>query len=293
MAELSFAGQVALVTGGGSGIGRQHVIELTKRGARVMINDFGLDETGRPKAEALAAELAAAGSEVAANTDSVADERLAEAMVEETVARFGRIDMLVNNAGAGGISKTQDLATELLRNVMEVHLYGGFWTLRAALPHMRAQNYGRVVNTTSGMGAFGGPDRAAYVIAKASIIGLTKAAASDNLDRDIMINAISPTAYTPLANRYWAQFPEIDVSKLDVAHVTPAALYMLARTCSFTGETISVGGSRAARIFTAVGPGFKTEDLVAEQIEANLATIFSTEGFSILKDSREQYRFFA
>ncbi|MDB5687036.1 MAG: hypothetical protein JWR77_1625 [Rhizorhabdus sp.] len=292
MSEMRFDGAVALVTGAGSGIGRNHALELARRGARVMINDIAVGEDGVPIAERLALELSAEGLQVAANTGSVADEAAAAAMVEETVARFGRIDLLVSNAGGGSARKVQDLPTAEFRKVMELHVFGSFWGTRAALPHMRAQNFGRIVNTSSALGAFGAPNAAAYVTAKAALVGLTRATALDNADCDIRVNALAPVAYTPLAAQYYARvLPHLDTSKLDIANVTPAVLFLLSKECQLSGETIAVGGGRIARIFTAVGPGYRPGTLQAEDIAGNLDTIISTDAFEILRNSEEQYRF--
>src|SRR5690606_18077919 len=127
MSEMRFDGKVALVTGAASGIGRNHALELARRGAAVVINDIARDENGASKAELFAADLQAQGFTTAFNSSSVDDETSVEAMIEETVSRFGRIDLLVNNAGRGSPVTVQDLTTQGLREVLELHVFGSFW----------------------------------------------------------------------------------------------------------------------------------------------------------------------
>jgi NAD(P)-dependent dehydrogenase (short-subunit alcohol dehydrogenase family) len=147
MTECRFDGRVALVTGSGGGLGRQHALELARRGAKVMINDIGRD--GEPTAQYLADELIGEGLGAAFDTGSVAVEAEATALVAHTIDTFGRIDILVNNAGAGGPGTALDVTTEAFADTITLHLFGSLWTMRAALPHMRAQNYGRIINTSS------------------------------------------------------------------------------------------------------------------------------------------------
>lgn len=289
-AELRFDGMVALVTGGAGGLGSEHVRQLVRRGAKVMINDVG-ERDGRNAAEALAETLAAEGHDIAADPGNVGDEAAARGMVEATIRRFGRIDLLVNNAGDSGRYTVQDIPTAEMRRMIDVHLMGAFWTTQAALGPMREQGFGRIVNTTSALGIFGAPQSAAYTTVKAALVGLTKATALDNADVDIKANALAPVAYTPLAAGYFATQPHIDVAKLDAANVSPAVLFLLSRECNLSGEMIAVGGGRIARPFVAVGPGYRPGRLDPEAIVDNLETMLSTDGFELLKSSIEQYRF--
>lgn len=292
MQEMRFDGQVALVTGSGSGIGRNHAVELAQRGAHVMINDIGVGPDGVPTAKALAEMLQAEGLSAHFSTASVAVEDEARGMVEETVSHFGRIDLLVNNAGNTDGKTVEALTTAELRNVMDVHLFGSFWCLQQALGHMRRQDFGRIVNTSSALGLFGSADYAAYVMAKSALLGLTRATALGNKDKDILVNSLAPIALTPLSEPYFkATLPHLDLSQLTARNVTPAVLYMLSRQCRINGETLSVGGGRLARVFTATAPGYKPGELLAEEIDANLDVVRSTEGFEIPERSIDQYRF--
>ncbi|WP_084397137.1 SDR family NAD(P)-dependent oxidoreductase [Henriciella aquimarina] len=289
MTQLLFDGKVAVVTGAASGLGLSHARALAERGARVLLNDIAR-RNEESAAETEAALLRSEGYEAHACHASVGDEAQAEAIIQHAVDRWGRIDLLVNNAGNSIAGRIQDVRTEDLRTVLEVHLMGMFWTMRAALQHMREQNYGRIVNTASALGAFGAPDALPYVTAKAAIIGLSRAASLDNRDRDIRINTICPVAYTPMAKPYFDTHPELDTRRLDVSAVSPAVVYLAHESCELNGEVLSVAAGRVARIFTATVPGFVASSLTAEDLARNFGVVMDTVEYSIPDSSIDQYQ---
>lgn len=289
MAELRFDDQAALVTGSGAGLGRAYARELARRGAKVAINDIAVTAEDNPLAEVVARELRDEGLTAIALTGNVGVESEATALVDRTVAAFGRIDVLVNNAGAGGTGTAQETSTGQFLDTLTVHLYGMFWTMRAALGHMREQDYGRVVNTTSALGVFGAPGSTPYVTAKAGIVGLTRAASLDNRDRNIRVNALAPVAATGLAKGYFDNHPELDLTLLEPTFVSAVVAYLAHRSCELDGETLAAGGGRAARLFTAAVPGYSSKTLSAEEVAAHLGEIRATDNFRILGSSIEQY----
>ena len=285
-----FDGKVAVVTGAGAGLGRRHAIELARRGARLVVNDVGKDADGRSRAENVVAELENEGFEAIADTGNVGDESAVEALIQRAIDSFGTIDILVNNAGNGLTAPVWELSTEDFNSVVHVHLHGTFWAMRAALRHMRRAGHGRIVNTASALGAFGAPQSAPYVTAKAGIIGLSRAAALDTADMDIRVNAIAPIAYTGLAKSFFDNHPTVKVEKLTTENVSPVVLYLCHESCALNGELISVAAGRVARIFTATAPGYHDTGLTSEAVADNLATIMDPAGYIVPGKSMDQYR---
>jgi NAD(P)-dependent dehydrogenase (short-subunit alcohol dehydrogenase family) len=285
-----FDGKVAIVTGAGAGLGRQHAYELARRGARVVVNDVAKGADGVPLADATAAEFRREGLEAIGHMADVGDEREAEAIVQRAVDVFGRVDILVNNAGNVVDGPIWKISTEDFKKVLDVHLFGTFWTMRAALRHMRKANHGRVVNTASALGAFGAPHSSPYVTAKAGIIGLSKAAALDVAGGDIKVNVVAPIAYTGLAKGFFDAHPAVDVARLTTAKVSPAVLYLAHESCRLSGETLSVAAGRVARICAITAPGFYSEAPTSEQIADNLDTVMDPTGYIVPSKSMDQYK---
>jgi NAD(P)-dependent dehydrogenase (short-subunit alcohol dehydrogenase family) len=278
MEPLSFDGQVAIVTGAGGGLGRSHALELARRGALVVVNDLGgaVDGTGSSTsaAELVVAEIKAAGGDAVANGDSVATPEGGEAIVQCAVDSYGRVDVVVNNAGILRDAAFKNVTPELLDPVIDVHLKGAFNVLRHAWPRLREQNYGRIVNTTSGSGMFGNFGQSNYGAAKAGLMGLTRVLSIEGERNNVRVNAIAPIAHTRMTSE---QIPDDMVPEL----ISPMVAYLCHASCEITGQAYSVGGGRVSRLFLGMTTGITEPDLSVEMIAERIGEIEETSEFVI------------
>jgi NAD(P)-dependent dehydrogenase (short-subunit alcohol dehydrogenase family) len=290
MAELRFDERVAIVTGAGQGLGRQHALELASRGARVVVNDLGgaLDGSGSSAgpAASVVEEITKNGGEAVANTDNVATPEGASAIVATALDTYGRIDIIVNNAGILRDKSFKNMVPEEFDQVIAVHLRGSFLVTHAAWPHLREQGYGRIVMTSSPAGLFGNFGQANYSAAKMGLVGLTKTLAAEGAKYGIRVNAIAPLAWTRMTSDL---FPPEFKDRLGVELVTPVVAWLAHESNESTGETYSVGGGRVARVFVAEGPGFtKKGGLSVEDVRDNWQQINETDPYLVAKNLGEQ-----
>ena len=284
---LRFDGQVAIVTGGSTGLGRSYVHELARRGALV-VSASRSEKAGGAAQSHLDADPAGPGRMEAVEVD-VTDEAQVTLLVEDVVARHGRLDVLVNNAGTAWVAPIQDGSTEQLRAMIDVHLMGTFWTMRAALPHMRARGAGRIVNTASGVALFGRPEAFAYAAAKGAIQSMTRCAALDNADVDVKVNAISPIAATPMAPSFEEIDPLLDAERMSVKRIAPVVAYLAHPSCTLSGRVLHAAGGRVARAEMVMARGWGSETLSAEEVADHLAEIHDLTSPLVLDDFLDQY----
>ena len=225
---LRFDGRVAIVTGAGGGLGREHALALARRGARVVVNDLGGARDGSggsaTAAEAVVAEIAAAGGEAMASAASVTDFPAVEAMVEEALARWGRVDVLVNNAGVLRDKTFAKMELDDFRFVVDVHLMGAVNCTKAVWDHMREANYGRIVMTTSSSGLYGNFGQSNYGAAKMALVGLMQTLSIEGAKHDIRVNCLAPTAHTRMTEDLGARLP---LEMLEPSLVTPGLLHLV------------------------------------------------------------------
>jgi len=256
MAEVEFEGRVAIVTGAGGGLGRSHALALAARGAKVVVNDLGGSRdgsgSGSEMADAVVAEIVAAGGEAIANYDSVATPEGGRAIVGSALEAFERIDIIVNNAGILRDVSFSKLDPEALDLVLKVHLYGAFNVTHAAWDHMKAQAYGRVVSTSSGSGLYGNFGQTNYAAAKMGIVGLTRTLAIEGAKYGITANAIAPVASSRMTQDV---MPPQLLERLEPEHVSSLVAYLASEACTDTGHVYSVGGGYLARVALVEGAG--------------------------------------
>src|SRR5438874_13037209 len=249
---MMLKGKVAVVTGAGRGIGREIALLMARRGAQVVVNDYGGSAavTGGESAPAdeVVSEITKAGGKATANYDSVASMAGGQAIVKTAVDAFGRIDIVVNNAGILRDRMIFNMTEEEWDGVINTHLKGAFAVTRAAVPLMREQKWGRVINMTSTSGLVGNIGQANYAAAKLGIVGLTKVTALDMARYNVTANCISPFAWTrmigtiPTATE--AQKARIEkIKKMSPAHIAPLAAFLASDAAKdISGQIFGVRG---------------------------------------------------
>ena len=273
MPDLRFDGRVAIITGGGGGLGRSHALELARRGAHILVNDPGsaLDGSGSSTfaADRVVEEITALGGIAAPNHESVATAQGGRAIVQAALAAFGRLDVLVNNAGILRDKAFHHMDDTMIDAVIDVHLKGALYVSAPAYRVMREQGYGRIVNTSSASGPFGNFGQANYGAAKAGLAGLTRVLAIEGAGHGIKVNAIAPVASTRMTQDVLGDL----AAKVSPESVSPLVAYLAHEECSVNGNLYSVAGGRIARIFVAETHGAVLPENTAEAIRANLSLI--------------------
>jgi NAD(P)-dependent dehydrogenase (short-subunit alcohol dehydrogenase family) len=283
--RISLAGKVAVVTGAGRGLGRAYVELLAERGARVVVNDLGTDVSGAGNDSTIAEEVAdlirSRGGEAIANASDVSSPRGGGDLIAMTIEHFGRIDLLVNNAGICGSQPFEDAALDDFAQYWRVHLGGPVNTVRAAWPHMVAQRHGKIILTTSVVGLFGMRGQATYAAAKSALVGLMRILAIEGAEHGILVNTISPNGYTRMHPAAGSRLSEADgKAAMPVEAVAPVIVWLASDECSETNRIYNLEAGAIQRIAIVMGPGFHDPHLTPESIAENYAKVASIEGFS-------------
>ena len=289
MHALSFEGQVAIVTGAGGGLGREHALGLARRGAKVLVNDLGggVDGSGGSvsAAQQVVDEIRFMGGEAIANGASVTDMAAVQAMVQQAMDAWGHVDILVNNAGILRDKSFAKMDMDDFRLVMEVHLMGAANCCKAVWPIMQAQNYGRIVMTTSSSGLYGNFGQSNYGAAKMAQVGLMQTLAIEGVKYNIHVNALAPTAATRMTE---GLMPEAVLAALKPEAVVPAML-VLAHTSAPTRTILcaGAGGFEAAHITLTQGI-YAVGDDAPEQLAAQLAQVCDRSGEQVPQSGSAQ-----
>jgi NAD(P)-dependent dehydrogenase (short-subunit alcohol dehydrogenase family) len=288
--NLRFDGRVAIVTGAGAGLGRAHSLELARRGAKVLVNDFGggVDGTGGSSApaEAVVREIAAAGGTAMSNGADVTNEEQVALMLTSVADTWGRVDILINNAGILRDASFTKMSSSDFRKVVEVHLMGSVYCTQAVWPLMRAANYGRILMTTSSSGLYGNFGQSNYGAAKMALIGLMNVLHIEGMKNNIRINALGPGAATRMTA---ALLPKAVIDLMTPEAVSPAAVFLVSEHApSRVILNATAGGYSRTLIHETEGIVLGEADRTAENIAAQFERISDTDGQHLYLDGSQQ-----
>ena len=285
--RLRFDGRVAIVTGAALGIGRKHADLLAARGAAVVVNDLGGPVDGGPgssnMAEQAAEEIRRAGGRAVASAHSVATEEGAQAIVDTAIEHFGRLDIVVNNAGISNKAPTTAMPLEQFNRHLAVHVGGSFLVTRAAWPHFSQQSYGKVIFTGSMTGLMGSlPDGVHYCAAKGAVLGMARQMAFEGRDLGIAVNVLLPgaggtrmTSGSGSGHHAWME------ENLPPAAVSPVVAWLAHESCDVTGGIFLSTGGWVARIFVGLTQGYTgRKDLTPEDVRRHFGDVVNAAGVS-------------
>ena len=284
---LRFDDRVVIITGGSRGIGRELAEQYAHLGARVVVN--GRDAA---KVEQAAAEIGENAFGVAAD---IADPAAANTLVERTLEQFGRLDIVINNAGILGFSPLAQMTDQVFDDMWGANLRGAFNVTRAAWPHLTERGYGRVIVTPS-HGIFGAPDSAHYALAKAALVGMMRALSLEGAPLGITVNAVLPFAITEMVMQAMASGPGVVDEGSDLAAaapylqpsmVWPAVAWLTHHDSDVTGEILTLGGGRVARVFLAETTGYHDPNLTPESVRDNWKRVCAEDGYTTPGDHTE------
>jgi NAD(P)-dependent dehydrogenase (short-subunit alcohol dehydrogenase family) len=298
--RLRFDEQVAVITGAGGGLGEQYALLLASRGARIVVNDIGGSVTGDGRdaqaAQAVAAEINRQGGAAVADTHSVTSPEGGQAIIDTALSTWGRVDIVINNAGIVGDAPFDEMTPDRLQPLVEVHLNGAFNVTQPAWKVMRRQRYGRVLNTCSAAGILGAENMSNYGAAKTGLIGFTRVLAAEGSKDNIKVNAVAPIAFTrmlthsidgaaqpddPSAQAILDDLVGRYLRKLDPALVAPVAAYLTHADCPVSGEIYTVGAGHVARFFIGRTRGFHSPTLTVEDVRDHLDEIRDESGYTV------------
>jgi NAD(P)-dependent dehydrogenase (short-subunit alcohol dehydrogenase family) len=289
-----YSDRVAIVTGAGRGIGRQHALALAAKGAKVVVNDIGARMDGQGAstriAELVVEQITAAGGVAIANFDSVATEAGAQSLIETAVGYFGRVDILVNNAGILRDHPLEEVSLEEFLAVINTHVVGSFLCSRAAWPIMKKNQYGRVIMTSSASGLYGTATQASYCSAKMAVVGLMHALSIEGREHNILVNTVCPMANSRMTDGYFSASME---SQMLPEFVSPLIVWLCSEECQQTNSIISAGMGYFARASIMEGSGIilDEKDVISEKIGARFVEICdqtATQAYLSVSDYLQQ-----
>jgi len=282
--DISFIDRVAIVTGAGGGLGKTYALDLASRGACVVVNDLGGSAAGEGSdasaAQKVVDEIVAKGGSAVSSHDSVSTPEGGEAIVQAALDNFGKVDIVINNAGILRDKTFAKLEYKDLDAVLDVHLKGAFYVSQPAFKVMKENGYGRFVFTASNAGVFGNFGQTNYGAAKMGLVGLSNVIAIEGAKAGIKSNVICPLARTRMTEELLGPLAEV----LNADAVTPMVVYLCSEANEHTHEIFSAGGGRYARIFVGLVPGWfggKNTEISAEDIASHIDQIRAQDGYVV------------
>jgi len=289
---IRFDERVAIVTGAGKGLGRSYAIYLAARGARVVVNNRRRS-TGEPSsADEVVQAIRQAGGQAIANYDSVEDPAAGERIVQQALDTWGRVDVLINNAGVDQRSTFHKVSVEQFRQIFDINFYGSLYVTHAAYARMRAAGYGRIVVSTSVAGLYGLHGLTAYSASKAALIGFMRTLAMEGKSHNVLTNAIAPYAATPMTARQ-GNMPEEVMTTMRPEFVAPAVALMVSEQTSLNGQVIIAGQGAFRRAASVEGRGLRyaePTDATAEALARDVAQLLDMEGASEFADAMAAFQ---
>lgn len=279
-------GRVAIVTGAGKGLGRAYALDLAARGASLVVNNRWADRSQPSSAEAVVAEIVAAGGRAVASFDEAERPQTGEALVAQALDEFGRLDAVVSNAGVPQTTRLHRQTLEDFRRVFDINFFGALHLVQAAWPALSASPAGRIVVSASSAGLHGGDGMAAYASSKAALIGLVRGLAVEGRLRNLTINAIAPYALTAMTEAYVS--PELG-KRMDPAAVAPIVSWLVSEACDVTGQVLVAGGGRLRAAMSVEGALVEVDPA---RVGAAVRTAIAAEPREAYGDSHQAFAAF-
>ena len=291
---IDFQDRVAVITGAGGGLGREYALLLASRGASVVVNDLGGSVSGEGAdanaADSVVEEIRSNGGTAVAEYSSVADPDGGAAIIARAEEEFGRLDILISNAGILRDRTLAKMEVADLQAVLSVHLEGAFYVTMPAFRLMKAQQHGRIIFASSGSGVFGNFGQTNYAAAKAGLVGFMNALKLEGARFDVLVNAVAPIAHTRMTEELLGDMAD----RFDAESVAPAVAYLASEENQHSGELWSVGGGSVSRVFTALCEGyFKHPDrdgpLTIEDVAEHVDDVRIEDGYIVPVSSRDEF----
>ena len=289
---IRFDEKVAIVTGAGKGLGRSYAIYLAARGARVVVNNRRRSNSEPSSADEVVQAIRQAGGQAIANYDSVEDPAAGARIVQQAVDAWGRVDILINNAGVDQRSTFHKVSVDQFRQIFDINFYGSLYVTHAAYARMRAAGYGRIVVSTSVAGLYGLHGLTAYSASKAALIGFMRTLAMEGKSHNVLTNAISPYAATPMTARQ-GNMPEEFMTTMRPEFVAPAVALLVSDQTSLNGQVIIAGKGAFRRAANVEGRGLRyaePTEATAEALARDVAQLLDMEGATEFADAMAAFQ---